>query len=66
MTKILGFDSFILSTAERPTISDLPPGGLFMAATPEYLRELEERQKLLDYLTLRAADMFEPEQDLLH
>ncbi len=64
--KILGFDSSTLSTAERAMISDLPPGGLFMAITPEYLRELAERQKLADYLTERAADLFEPEQDWLH
>ena len=63
---ILGFDSFILSTAERPTINDLPPGGLFMAATPEYLRELEEKRKLLDYIEQRFVHFIEPEDDRLH
>jgi hypothetical protein len=63
MTKILGFDDFVPST--QPSTRE-PRPGLFASATPEHLRELAERQKLLDYLTLRAADMFEPEQDLLH
>ena len=66
MTRILGFDSFTLSTAERTTISDLPVGGLFMAATPEYLRELEEKRKLVEYVEQRFVHFIEPPEDRLH
>ncbi len=64
--KILGFDSFNLSTADRPTISDLPPGGLFMAITPEHQRELEEKRKLVDYVEQRFVHFIEPDPDWLH
>jgi hypothetical protein len=64
---ILGFPvTSSSSTAERPTISNLPPGGLFMAATPEFLRELEEKRKLVDYVEQRFVHFVEPEVDSLH
>jgi hypothetical protein len=66
MTKILGFDSFILSTAERPTISDLPVGGLFMAATPEFLCELEKKRQLVEHIERNFANFIEPECDSVH
>jgi hypothetical protein len=64
--RVLGFDSFTLSTAERPSISDLPVGGLFIAATPENLRRMQQERELLDYLTERAAYLIEPDPEWLH
>jgi predicted DNA-binding transcriptional regulator AlpA len=40
--------------------------GLFSVATPEYLRELEEQSRLVDYVQERFANFVEPEFDLLH
>jgi hypothetical protein len=66
MTSILGFDSFTLSTAERLSIGDLPPGGLFMAVTPEHRRELEEHRKLADYIGQRFVHFIAPDWDWMH
>ena len=61
--KMLGFDDVVPST--QPSTRE-PVRGLFVGATQENLARLQRERALLDYLTLRAADMFEPDHDLLH
>ena len=62
-SSILGLDDFVPST--QPSTRE-PVSGLFVAATPEHLRELEEKRKLVKYVEQRFVHFVEPEVDSLH
>ncbi len=65
--KVLGFDAACIpSTEVQPITVALPFGGIFTAADPAVVRQLQEQRRLVDYVEQRFVHFIEPDWDWLH